>query len=625
MIPASLGPPLSRLSRLPWREGAAWLLAFSPAIVLAWFIALHAVNIPVWDDWERAELLEKWETGTLTFADLYAPHIDHRMVFPRIITILCNTLGDGDVKWEIAVNYLLGLAAGLGVWRLGRQTLGGQWGPALTFFCNLWIFSPIQLDNWLWPVQTSFLLPMPCLVWALVVAGQASWPWWRRCFVGSLLGIVGTHSFTHGLFVWPAVAGLVLLSPAGSPAAEGRWRFLTSWLAVAAAVVSCYFLWDFKVGSGHSYGQKIGDDTPLMAQWRNALGQSQSMMNFWLATVGGAVGRLIDADPLLSGRRAGGWVLLAYLLASLWVLWHWRDADTRARALPWLALGGAIVAITLGVSVGRSTILASSRAAAPRHVSISLYLPIALLAITFLFLSARPWFAAARWPGLLLAGLAALQVQPWTRGYQLMQVWEASRLQAQARVMFIQHWLPGHPGPLDHRAEGVRKHSVYLNEMGWLERPFVKSLNLKQFSLAERELPKTKGAFESAGPLSGADGWELKGFALFRGPDRPADAVLLAAESPRLDSPKIVGLGEVDGSQLPTHNRIDHQFSVLDEINDADPYSWMRWAKTLRPGDLPQTRPLVVRAWALDVRKRRAYPMAGQLSIDEQGQGRWEE
>ena len=67
---------------LDWRELVKGALAFSPAILLAILISEHAVNTPVWDDWERAPLIEKAEAGELSFNDIFGPHIENRMVFP---------------------------------------------------------------------------------------------------------------------------------------------------------------------------------------------------------------------------------------------------------------------------------------------------------------------------------------------------------------------------------------------------------------------------------------------------------------------------------------------------------------------------------------------------------------
>ena len=146
-----------RFGALPWRPILTFIASFSPAILLALLINQNAVSIPVWDGWERIAFFE----GPLTWKELYAPHIDHRMVFPRLLMVGLGHLGDGDLRWEIAVTFLFGLAVGIGVWRLALATIGREsWGAWLTFLCNLWIFSPIQYDNWLWAYQTAFMMPM---------------------------------------------------------------------------------------------------------------------------------------------------------------------------------------------------------------------------------------------------------------------------------------------------------------------------------------------------------------------------------------------------------------------------------------------------------------------------------
>jgi hypothetical protein len=43
--------------------------AFTPALAGAVLVARHAVDVPLWDDWERAKLLERG----LDWAYLYSP------------------------------------------------------------------------------------------------------------------------------------------------------------------------------------------------------------------------------------------------------------------------------------------------------------------------------------------------------------------------------------------------------------------------------------------------------------------------------------------------------------------------------------------------------------------------
>ena len=60
------------------------LLVFSPAVVMGFAVAGSAVNVPMWDDWERGELWERYRAGTLDFDYLDSPHIEHRILTGRL-------------------------------------------------------------------------------------------------------------------------------------------------------------------------------------------------------------------------------------------------------------------------------------------------------------------------------------------------------------------------------------------------------------------------------------------------------------------------------------------------------------------------------------------------------------
>ncbi len=624
----------SRVPPLPSRQMAAkglrFLLVFSPAWILLILIAGHATNIPVWDGWERAALLQKWSEGTLTFADLYAPHIDHRMVFPRIISLFVASVAQGDLRWEIGANWLIGLGAGLGVWTLARRTLGESlWTPGIVFLVNLWIFSPLQYDNWLWPIQTAYLLPMTCLVWALVAASHPRWSWGARCGMAAVLGIVGTHSFSHGLFLWPAILLLVALTPVNAPGGEGKWRFVALWVLISAIIVGCYFGIDYTVATEYSYSQQRGEATPMMAFWREAVSEWGRMWEFFLTILGGPFARQFAIDPLHASRAAGWLALFAYAACGLWALsLARRDPGRWARLLPWLALGGAVIAIAFGASAGRSAILASARATVPRFLSVSLYLPISFLAIYLIGWEKyrdiprltiwRP--RVASWGIAIWGILVALQCQPWLYGARLMEIWRISRLQAQARVMFVEHFQPEPSRVLAYTHQEVQRYAPILNDLGFLDPPLVKTLELSQFSTTDKALPLSKGTLASAEPLPASPStWELKGHAILRRPSRPADAVFITAESAARTSPLIIGLADCDGTLLPTRYRIDLQFSPMLELLEGDPGSWMRWSHRLDGALLPAERPLTVRAWAFDMTKRKAYPFAQRLILKADG------
>ena len=87
-------------------------------------VAQHAVNIPVADDWERVELLRRYYAGELELSYLLAPHIEHRMFFPRLITLALNGLSGGDLRWEMWFTFGIMLGYSLLLISLVKRTIG---------------------------------------------------------------------------------------------------------------------------------------------------------------------------------------------------------------------------------------------------------------------------------------------------------------------------------------------------------------------------------------------------------------------------------------------------------------------------------------------------------------------
>ena len=54
-------------------------LSFIPLSLLIALMCYYASDIPYNDEWVIAHLLEKFHEGTLTFADLFAQHNEHKI------------------------------------------------------------------------------------------------------------------------------------------------------------------------------------------------------------------------------------------------------------------------------------------------------------------------------------------------------------------------------------------------------------------------------------------------------------------------------------------------------------------------------------------------------------------
>src|SRR5436189_3578557 len=65
---------------------ASLLLIAAPPLLIGLLIFRDGVDVPFWDQWDgTAPLFEKMAAGTLRFADFFAQHNEHRLLFPRLI------------------------------------------------------------------------------------------------------------------------------------------------------------------------------------------------------------------------------------------------------------------------------------------------------------------------------------------------------------------------------------------------------------------------------------------------------------------------------------------------------------------------------------------------------------
>ena len=606
------------------RRLLVFLAAFSPAFVTACLVWAHSVNTPVWDDWERGPLLQKFYSGTLTFADLYAPHIDHRIFFPRLIILALNELSGGNLRWEMAASWLMAFAAGLGVWQLARRTVFGEatsWGAV--FATNLIIFSPIQWDNWVWGVQIAFLMPMTFTVWALVIT-QMPWRWWVRLLACGVCAIIGTHSFGHGFAVWPAVLGVSLLSHRFADSQRDRFLFAGCWAVLATAVICCYALVKFENSSDmtHSYGQGPGAPPPSVINKGQILAMPLHAATFVATLAGNPFARFHLVDPLDLAPRIGCVLIVFFFGMALHRLRRVRREPGRwDDAIPWLALGGAALAGMIAVAIGRLNFAGLTRAASIRYVSISQYLAVAVLMLGVLWWRVGRWRAEPRFQLLgpvTLAVFCGLMIPAWIYGAGMMRLCEEARYQGHASLVFINFLEPEVAWRIDAGAEFPRKQAAFLNEKGLLHPPLAKSLNLADFKPLHRDRPYQQAAIRSFDRGKKPDTYVVSGHASVDG--RPADLVLMTWETDDIP-PQIFAAGE------PTTDMVQQVYpNDLELVGRLKPgrHDHLMWEKEIRHEDMgfmafPEVNGVTIRFWVYDVQRNRAYRIKGAWQVTRSG------
>jgi hypothetical protein len=153
-----------------------FVLGSLPAFFLFGDIRRTAVNVPFMDDWQFIPLLEKAKNGTLTFQELWAPHDEHRLLLPRIIIIAAMFASKGDYRVQWCISFLAVEIISLCFLWLLVGLNGERFGVWVTWFlANIALFSPIQFQNWLWPMQFAYFLPYTFLALCLCTLCSGRW------------------------------------------------------------------------------------------------------------------------------------------------------------------------------------------------------------------------------------------------------------------------------------------------------------------------------------------------------------------------------------------------------------------------------------------------------------------
>ena len=600
------------------------LVAFAPALLLALLVQRHAVDVPVWDDWERAKLVEAWQEGRLDFAYLYSPHIDHRMVIPRLVALANARFFGSNLVLEMWLAWGVVLATALLVHGLLRRSLGER--PALyglTFLANLLLFSPLQWENFLWAAQPWFLFPAAAACGALLVLhGRRALP--VRFAVCLLLAAAATHTFSHGLALWVLVPAVVVLRR-DFAAARARGLFLAAWLLAAAAILVPYFT----VGGlrntsepSHAFELPVGARAPSFSL-EVAIAKRAQVAHFLATMLGSPFARTTLHPPRDVAPWLGG--LLAALFAVPAVTWLWRgrrDPRLWDRWLPWLALGGYGAGLCALASLGRMGLTKWSYALLPHYVSIALYLPLASLVLWVLLLEdvagrISPARAARLGRALpVLAGLCAgVQGFQWLIGVAGMKEWESARLQARTALLFVNHFEPNQYLRLDGDLATARRLANVLNRYGQLHPALLEEPRLAPFAVSGAALDHADAGIQRAS-LAG-DRAVLRGYAWLGEAGRRADGVLFTSEDGG-GARAVVGVAELHGLVevlVPEH---DH---IFNEVSRPGPKTLAAWSGVLELARLPGGEALRVRAWAVDARRMRVHPFGEHLLLRRTPEG----
>ncbi|MBI2423327.1 MAG: hypothetical protein HYV27_10900 [Candidatus Hydrogenedentes bacterium] len=334
------------------------VLTLPPPLALLFFYLRFSVDFPYLDQWEFVLFLQRYHETGLSFADFWAQHNEHRLIFPRLIMLGLALLSGWDIRCELAMNYALGcavflcLAQYIRVMQIEAITRAPAiiW-PTLSLFC----FSMSQWQNWFlgWQLQEYLnVLAVLVALYAVTVYPLGA----RGQIAGILAAIVATYSFGNGIFVWPI--SMILLGIRTRDREPGARVWLVTWSVAGLGALASYL-----------YGFEVPPHHPGMEA---SIGSVFAYPGYFFAFVGQPVWNFNVSGAILAGILGTAlWFVLVFELLR---------RDHRALRTRLLLLG-------LGLySLGSALITAYARAGygleqamSPRYVTMAQLLWVACL------------------------------------------------------------------------------------------------------------------------------------------------------------------------------------------------------------------------------------------------------
>ena len=283
-----------------WQLGIAIALV---AITLARivYVSLYAVSLPFWDQWDELNTqFRPWLDGTWHFSLLFAPHMEHRVLFTRVVGMLLIGL-NGNVFDNLVVTYANALIYAA-VWAvafalLTRNASRNARFAVLAFVIVLGVL-PFDWENVVVGFQNQFYFLELAAVLLLGLTASRD-PSGQLLVLLVLLAVASLFTMASGLLAAPAVCAVLVLR---------AWRDRTprtGWLPVILAMLAITAL-----------GLVLLAHTHKNAAY-NATGAAEFLRG-WLTAL------MWPLQPYGPSR-----VLFAALAWSPLVAWLWRFGRTR--------------------------------------------------------------------------------------------------------------------------------------------------------------------------------------------------------------------------------------------------------------------------------------------------------
>ncbi len=309
-----------------WRR-ILWSLALAAPVTAAFYLmCTHWVAVPWWDEWlTPGETLAAWYRGSLHFADLWGQHNESRKFFPRLLYLALYVPAGWDVRFGMLLTFAWVCVGAFGLYVLLRMTVAPPHVAGGFFFVLLLLFSPREYENFLYGIQGEAFTPAIALILALICNLRAR-SFCSKTIVSASLAFLSTYSFANGMLVWMLAFPVHWQGIAPESSARRRACRIV-YLLVAFISIAAYFV-----------GYRHPARSPALLAKLSLPPDALHYFTIWLGDL------FLTPAPALVGW---GVLILFATLAAAAVARRSRQPDSWRVLYPWLMLG--IYALISGV------------------------------------------------------------------------------------------------------------------------------------------------------------------------------------------------------------------------------------------------------------------------------------
>jgi hypothetical protein len=582
------------------RVAAQWLLlaaAIGPALLAFRIQKKHWINIPIDDEWITPGMaLLHHAQGALTWADLFAQHSESRKVVPRLIHIAIASVAGWDVRQGMALTFLCACAASAFALAYLRRRAGLSLSRVLVpwLAINLFLFAPSQYENFLSGFVFEIFIPFLCLFGCCAI-NLSRWPLPSKALCNSLLALVATYTFAHGLLLW----AFAFPVPAREERLRRTRRFYFGYALYAGSgliALACYF---------------IGYERPGIAPPAARLTQLPQVLEFLVVWLGAVV-----RSPLVHIRLCGVLtcvVMIAVLAGTVAVLR--KNKERWTQYYPWLLLlvfalsSGALTAVgrvNIGVDNVFNTWL--NGFSGVRYNATSVFAYVALVGLAFNLYEDRirghPLLRRRFLIGMAVCSMLLAVVWLEMLSDELTRVakFQANRKRARTAVIWS-NALPDNPEMFlaDPYPPGLRSRVEQMRAAGLLNLPKVSDPLRQIIATVPAGADIETGRVEVAKTLDDGRVW-FSGWARNPHKHAAADYVVLGWEGSDNSFHPFTAIptGRVNSKAAEVYGPLSHKagFDQEIEISKLPPQS------------------LTIKAWAIDWEAQQAFPMDGAIRVD---------